>query len=360
MTKLRDYPDRTTHRKRSALPTALQKDIVVLSRVVYGGGDVEPSLSNYVASIKSLPGSAITAAEWEIPDIGGLYREPAIRTGIWPFSRKTRSARSTALEALVERPELSHLFIFHGDGHLREAALRNCSDTPESPFQFVALVYRLNDWVEQVRNAARERANSVFPKTSAEVVAEASLFLFTQMQQLKRWGDDECAILEAALFRPDVLEALANLLVQRHAGPLGRILRQALARPGLETFLPRLAREAAQPMVRAVSLETLIKRRARWQEGHEFRWIDKPYGIGRQVRKYAQRPVEHQLCIETLMREGSRDRAVEVRRAVARGLIDLRHELSPAMKEVGRQFLQDRSPAIREKAEFYLGYLPVS
>jgi len=232
------------------------------------------------------------------------------------------------------------------------------NEPPDNPFEFTAIAYRLNDWVGQVRNAAHGHACKLFPQTSAGVVAEASLFLFTQIQHFGRWGERERHVLETTLYRRDVMPAFAHLLSQRPPGRVGRIFRQALRKPGLDDMLPRLTCEGALPLVRAIALETLIMRRARWMQGYGYEWVDKRFGIRRRVPRFDQRAVEHQLDVEDLLTQAAKDRAVAVRKVVTRGLIDLRHNLSSAMIDVGRLLSQDQSSSVRSRAEFYLKNLP--
>lgn len=82
------------------------------------------------------------------------------------------------MAALTKHPALGYFFIFHGDGHLREAALKCLIEPPDSPFEFAAVTYRLNDWVEQVRDVAYDCASKLFPNVSAEVVAESSFLAY--------------------------------------------------------------------------------------------------------------------------------------------------------------------------------------
>ncbi len=359
MQKFQDYDDLTTYRKRSVLPPELQTAIVELTRELNAGGGARNALSDYVREIEQLPASSIAQAADEIADIGKLYRR-AERTGA---SRVVASLLSypslkTDLDALSKYPELCHLYMFHRDGRLRQAALERLEDAPDSPFMFAALVYRLNDWVSEVRAAARDCATRLFPAASAAVVAEASLFLLGRSFLLQRWGPEERAVFDATLYRGDVMEALADLLIVRRTGPLAQALRLALSRPGLDPMLLRLVKEAAQPLVRAICLETLLNRSACWPVGYTHEWVDKSRGIKRRVCVFEERPVDHRLDLERLMVQGAHDRAAVVRRVAVSAMIRLRHDLSPAMIGTARELSRDKSQAVRSRAEFYLDNLP--
>ncbi len=355
MARYRDYPDIVTDGKRSVLPPALQDAVSLLSQAIAEGKSAEAHLPAYSAELEALPAASIIRAADEIQTIGGLFSAQDIGGGFWTLSRSRRPATRTAqLKALSATPGLSRLFVFHADGHLREAALKLWTDPPGHPFAFAALTYRLNDWVPQVREAARACAEEQFPRTSARVIAEASFFLLPQYRRLGRWGTRGRDVLEAALYRPDVTSELAFLLMQRPAGPVAQVLRQALRRPGLDAALPKLALDAELPHVRAIALETLLLRRASWTVGYRFEWTDKSFGRGRHVPVFEDRTVEHDLDVEQLVLQGARDRAVAVRKVAARGLIRLRDSLPPEMTEVGRLLAKDTAQSVRSLAEYFL------
>lgn len=311
--------------------------------------DVNTHLTSYISELRELPVETIVRAAREIRNTGDLYARPDTKIWFWP-SLPIRAE----LAALTEYPQLANLYVFHADGRLREAALKCLDELPDGPFAFAALTYRLNDWVEQVRDAARGCAKRLFPHISANTIAEASFFLFTQTHLWGRWGPRDRQILEAVVYRRDVMQVFGDLLMRRRSGRIGTILRLALSKPGLDDALPRLAHEAALPHVRAIAFETLIFRRAQWQVGHRYEWIDKRYGLRRRLPRLERRPLIHQLDIEELIAEAAQDGSAVVRKVAARGLIDLRQELSPEMIQVGELLSTDKSMTVRSRAEFYL------
>lgn len=355
MSRTREYPDVVTGKKCSVLPPELQTDIAQLVKAINDDQDPTPHLSSFVRGIKVLPAEAISRACEEIPLIGTLRRRyDHVRT-FWSIFRRTpKPTRGSDLDALARYPQLAQLFIFHRDGWLREAALHSLSKPPDNPFEFTAVVYRLNDWVEPVRSAAAACARRLFPRTSANVVAEASLFLFRQIPKLGRWGERERGLLESTLYRSDVIRALAELLSARRSGPVALPFRHALRRPGLDDMLPRLASESPLPLVRAIAFETLIMKRARWLVQYRYEWVDKRFNIRRLVPEYDSRPVDHQLPVENLLRQAAKDSTVAVRKVAVRGLIDLRNSLSSDMSDLAHALAQDESSAIRERGKFYL------
>ncbi len=337
------------------LPPKLQTDIAMLSKAIDRDMYVGTSLSHYISGIRGLPPEIIVRAAAEIQTIGERHRgweAPGERE--MKLFGPSSPIPKVELPALAKHPQLANLYVFHANGRLREAALKGWPEPPDSPFGFVAIAYRLNDWAKQVRDAACDCADRLFPNVSADIVAEASFYLFTQTRHWGRWGARERHILDTALYRRDVMQVFADLLKCRRSGHVAQVLRHALSQPGLDDALPMLAREAALPPVRAIAYETLIFRRVQWQVGYQYEWIDKRYFLRRRVPELERRPLDHQLDIEKLIVEAAQDRAVVVRKIAARGLIDLREDLSSEMIQVGKLLSRDKAMSVRSRAEFYL------
>lgn len=378
MARLIDYPNICAHKKRSSLPVHLQETIISLMDDVRTGRDISEPLEAYADAVGLLPASSINRAMRDIRHAGRLLRHAPkeslkqrlqylwywIRTAqfknaLYTFNRhsqKIATARSEVL-ALEKQQRLCRLYIFHGDGHMREAALTAWTGPIDSPFIFTAWVYLLNDWCEPVRDAAYRRARELFPQMPANVIASAAFYLFAQIPKLERWGFDERTYIESAMYRQDVKEAFEKQLMQRPAGHVSLIFRHALKRPEFDGRLPEFATHAALPHVRAIAYECLLLRRARWREGFRYQWIDKSHGLRQRVPNFVERKIEHQLDLEELLRQGAHDHAVVVRKVIASTLIKLRTELSSEMREIGEVLAQDRSKSVRSKAEFFLSKL---
>ena len=251
---------------------------------------------------------------------------------------------------LRDVPGLDHLYLFHWNGRLREAALDRLQGGARSPFFFGAIVYRLNDWAWQVRAAAARCAARTFPRTEPAIVAAAALSLLGRTDSWTRWGE-EASHLDDAMSRADVAEALAARLGAATTGPMARVLVQALRRPAMDRHLPELARQARIPAVRATALRTLIEARAAWPAGFGIQWIDKTYGLFRRVRVFDQRPVERAQTVEALVALAAADRAPAVRRVAAEALVRNHASLANADRLVDL-LLRDKSPSIRERAGF--------
>jgi len=292
--------------------------------------------------------ACLAQAETEIVREAQLFRHSP------PLSFMARLfGRSRTLgEQLSGTDQLEKLFLFHRDGHLREAALRKFDGPIESPFIITAVAWRLNDWVPEVRNAAQACASRCFPKTSALTIAQAALVLLLRRSSWGRW-EDEREWLSAEISRPDVASELTDLIIRSPIGPNARVLREALRTPWLDFALTRIAGEAVQPETRAVAYETLISGKARWPTGWRWRWIDKTIGRRRAETVFAERPLALDVSRESLIAHALEDRAGVVRSVAMSGVIRFREQLRDA-KSIARRFADDPSRGVRERAEFIL------
>lgn len=250
---------------------------------------------------------------------------------------------------------LEYLFILHRDGRLREAALFKIRGPVPNAFLFVAIAWRLNDWVEPVRTAAARCARSVFPQTAPEVVANAALALLDRRATWKRWGPEQ-AVLDQAFARADVAEQLAIRFATQRTGPMGSLLRQCLSNDTMDAHLDRLAAEAAQPAVRACATQTLIEGEASWPSGWRWRWIDKSMGLRRRETAFARRPLKVSIGRADVIRRGLRDRAATVRFIALAGLLEHLDEL-PDAHALAERACGDSSPSVCTRAKFLLDRL---
>lgn len=311
-----------------------------------------PQLNLLVDRLRALPAASATRIEGRLRSAGALYSiEP--HPQCWtPLRQQQRRTRAGHLAALGQAPALAHLYVFHADGYVREAAIRSLTVPPASAFEIAAIALRLNDWVAEVRGAARDYAERTFSGIAPEVAAAAAEHLLTQIELRRRWSEEDRASLIALFARAEVVAAIAGRLMQMRTGPAATLLRQTLRNPGIDALLPELARHAHLTSVRAIALDALVMRRARWVTGFERQWIDKTYGISRRVPVFAERPIVHGLDVEALVAEAARDRATAVRKVACAWLIANMSELPPAVHDLVAALAEDKTPSIRERARF--------
>ena len=92
----------------------------------------------------------------------------------WEFSRALETS-TPAKWKLWEQPTpfLTWIDLCSGDGFKREKTLRTLSGAAPNSFFFAVAVRRLNDWVPQVREAAREKLSEI-----AKTQIQNSLLMF--------------------------------------------------------------------------------------------------------------------------------------------------------------------------------------
>jgi hypothetical protein len=335
---------------RSALSPALAAKLTAL-----GGrlGQSDGELEDVLTDLSALPANLIVRASREIAMATrfGWWRERNGLLFLTPFSNP-----SSAPELLKKNPDYAWLFLFHPSGYVREAALDSINSPPTSPFFFSALAWRLNDWVLPVRRAAGRCATRVLHRTSADVAANAALYLLDRRFVWGRWSD-EPKVLDAAFARQDVIAALVGHLQQGSTGPLTSCLRNALRYPDIDQQLPRLAAAAAQPGVRAIAYQCLISGKAAWFVGFDWVWIDKVFNRRGRVPKLETRDLQRTRSAADLIREAARDKSAFVRRVAADALIAARSQL-PDEEALIAHLAKDRNRAVRSRADFMLRHPP--
>jgi hypothetical protein len=331
------------------IPLPLGRALACVGAKLSAQHDVAADFVGIVDGLNALPPEMLGAAERDIYEAADLFPD---RCDAHSFLARMLHARLAAQTQLERVPGLEYLFVFHRDGHLREAALRKISGGLPSAFLFAAVAWRLNDWAPPVRAAAAECAARTFPLTRPEVVAEAAQALVTREASWRRWGDER-AVLIGTFDRPDVAACLAEAIIARQTGPTARILQFALRGAGLDPHLERIAREAVQPAVRALAFRTLVDGYARWPEGWEFRWIDKSMGLRRQQTAFRQRPLGSPPARDLIIEAAAVDRSASVRKVALDGLI--RHDLEgPQTRRIAARLLSDPARSVRERAEFVM------
>jgi hypothetical protein len=324
-------------RRRGSLPEALAVDLRDLGEDLRAGRDPVARLRVVLEGLDVLPPSAVAQAEQTVRSSCQLYS--------YGVGYGRLMERELAL--LEGTPGLKYLFLFHGNGHFRAAALERIDSALASPFWVSAVAYRLNDWAGPVRAAAVRCVERVFPAARADAIAEAALFLFLRRRQWQR-GRKEAAILDQAFTRSEVCRALARLLMTVTTGPAGRVLSLALERPGLDEHLFDLASGAVMPTIRAVALKTLLWHRATWFVRFDRAWVNKPYNISRLVPVTGERPVRHDIPLHRLASIGLRDKSLMVRLVLVDTLVAWR-DRSADLQVYVRTLAADRNPTIRQR-----------
>ncbi len=333
-----------TTRRHPVLPDVVQGHLRRLGEDIRSGRNLTPGLEAVLAEFDVLPPELAIAGDREVANLCGLHSSMRF------LASNAVSPAYWEVGLLARWPGLEWLCIFHGDGRLREKALDRINVPPRNAFLFAALSNRLNDWAWQVRTAAERCARRVFPATMPDVVADTAMFLLERKRFWQRWGGEELA-LDNALLRQDVAGPLADRIMAQMSGPVAAVLGETLRGIAMDAYLPAIAREAAQPGVRAVAFRCLIERRASWFESYTREWVDKPLGISRRVPVLGGRPLNVVRPREELIALAAADRTAAVRRVAADALIKYRSELEDVDTLAGL-LAADQNPGVHERMAF--------
>lgn len=332
---------------RTVLPSALHDALAEVGAKLERGDRIGSELEKALHLLAGLSPGQIIKAEAEIAAAACLHH--------WVLSSPLEASlfrHPTGYKQLLRTPKLEYLFLFHRNGRLREAALMKLSEGLPTPFLFVAVAWRLNNWAKPVRQAAARCARQCFPLTSPEVVARAAVALLVRQTSWRRWGEER-ELVDQAFARADVAKHLFDTLIRNVTGPMPSVLRHALRAPALDSYLKRIVHEAVQPRVRAVALDTLIQGRSEWPSGYGWQWVDKSSGLRQQVTTFDHRTLTVAVAKGELIALGVRDRSAAVRRVALDGV--MRHLLgTPEGREYAALLVADRSSSVRERAEFIL------
>jgi hypothetical protein len=248
----------------------------------------------------------------------------------------------------------SFLDLAHHDGHRREATLRTPGLSLDVPLAWGLALYRLNDWVPEVRVAAREMLP--IHAQSANPAVLATSFLATLLEDLQwlRVTDQEEQAMAAVFCVPGVAEVMRSKLIAAMTGPASRIARQASRFPDMDSQWEEVARQSVQPSVRAVATRILISQKAiyqvNWQEYQRC-----PSQTWRRSRRYLrERVAPTGLTFVEAIELSAQDRSAQVRRIAADALVRATHRLSREEWAIAEKLAVDRHASIRSLAQFVL------
>jgi hypothetical protein len=355
MQKVPEYSDLFTHRKRSVFSEAAQKAIAQLGHSFQNKAVTAQMIDTFRFELREIPAEAVPRGSFEIREIAKLYQQYPYQSpsGIGSRFLQAFGFSSANIDGIFhEHPNLAWLLMFHSNGYVREAAIRALKTAPNCAFELAAVVYRMNDWVENVRTASMIYARKFFPIMEAEIISGSTFFLLPQLTLLNRWDDSAISVVKEGVYRPDVLNKLKERFLSTCTGKVSQSLRQILKQSDFDRNLEELALNAKLPKVRAVAVETLLIGRARWLIGYRREWVDKVYGINRRVAEFKTRDVKVDFEQILILRTAAQDKSYEVRRVVADFLATRGQNMTPQMIEILDRLLDDKSPAVRARIEF--------
>jgi hypothetical protein len=335
---------------RSSIYDPDQQDAMIsVSSLARGEAPSPRALSQADRAVCATPPEALAQAEAQIRGLASLQRMYRARFD-WR-SMGTRHDELRPVTAFDQRPGLARLYLFHSNGFLREAACEAITSLNGSAFILCALYARANDWVPQVRTAARKALERLLPTADHPTLIAA---LPTLMFRISEWErlDNKPELIRQLMCRTAVQAAVIDYLMTAQYGPVGRVFRTALANTFLDAKLLELGRGAASPQVRSIALETLLFQRARRRTGYTYEWVDKSFGHKRRVAKVEERRLSKARDAPALLRMMLADHASLMRKHAADYLIQFGRE-GLSLEEI-RPLAADPNPGVAERVAFYL------
>lgn len=275
-----------------------------------------------------------------------------VRLGYW--ERLIRSELDSNLY-LTAQSKLTWLDIVNADGYKREKSLRALSkDGAPNAFSLALAVRRLNDWVPQVRTAAREVLPSLLKNTEPKYVTEVLCMLLINWHS---WGKME--EIDKHLFLDMVIsEEMALLLKSRlifsTSGPMPSLLSQ-IGRTGiLDNYLNEIASNAVQPYVRAKAFRCLFEGRLFWLERREFQPARGFYGQDTFTPIIGERKITVHVPLLDLLHRAANDPSSIVRKVAAEFVIRNIETLGSDARDFATRFAADSSVNVAEQGSYIL------
>lgn len=273
----------------------------------------------------------------------------------WEFSKALEvSNRSRWNLWATSTPFLTWIDLCSGDGFKREKTLRALSGAAPNSFFFALAVRRLNDWVPQVREAAREKLPIIAKVSDPEHVVDV---LCVTLPHWSSWGRmeeaDKRTLLEITSIE-EVAQSLKLRIISVASGPMTSILAQAGRTDTLDRCLSEIAKEAIQPSVRAKAYRSLLEGKMVWSEGRKWEWTDKQYCKGRLKPILSERSLSVTSPFLETLKLAAVDHSPMVRRVAGEMLIRELTTIGEESLKLANLLACDSSPSVAERGQFAL------
>ncbi|TQV69715.1 hypothetical protein FKG94_22670 [Exilibacterium tricleocarpae] len=280
------------------------------------------------------------------------YWERLIRS---EFSSALRNLNPPKWKVWPKPKELvTWLDLISCDGYKREKALRALSGAAPNTFFFSLAVRRLNDWVPQVRKAAREKLSEIARSTDPRYVVEALCIALSNWNSWGRIEEADKKVLLQIICEEEIAKALRSKLISSASGPMPSLFSQLGRTPILDGKIEEIATSAIQPSVRAKAYRSLFEGRIVWIEGRKWEWTDIRYCEGKLKPIVSERKLNTQTPLLEILKRSSEDRSSIVRRVSAEILIRELGNLGDVARVLAEQFASDKSHPVSERGEFAL------
>jgi hypothetical protein len=299
--------------------------------------------------------SILTQATSRLPLTHLAHWEQVIRDEL-THAERSQSNRPWWKPRIEPRRFLTWLDLVSWDGHVRERVLRTLSGPVPNGFFFALALRRLNDWVPQVRAAAREKLPLLARDSMPEDVARALCAMLSTWTSWGRLEDADRQVLETLLGLPKIDQLIKHKVMSSAVGPMAFTLSQVACSHVLDEHLPDIAEKAVQPTVRAFAYRALLAGKVVWVKQQRWIWVDVSAGRGRMQSILDERPLvaQHALDSLPLLRAALADRSPIVRRIAGEVLIRDAASLGDAALPLVHKLAEDTSPGLAQRGAFIL------
>ncbi|MCU7841937.1 MAG: hypothetical protein KZQ82_07365 [Candidatus Thiodiazotropha sp. (ex Lucinoma annulata)] len=296
--------------------------------------------------------SALIDATSQLPLSSFDYWERFIRS---EFSIALRESTPPKWKVWSKPKEiLTWLDLISWDGYRREKTLRTLSRAAPSIFFFSLAVRRLNDWVPQVREAARVKLPEIAKATDPQYVVEALCIALSNWNSWGRIEEADKKVLLQIICEERIAVSLRSKLITSISGPMPSLFSQLGRTTILDGNIGEIASLAIQPSVRAKAYRSLFEGRIAWTEGRKWEWTDIRYCEGRLKPIVSERKITTETSLLDLMQNSAKDRSSVVRRISAEILIRELASLGSIARDFAERFASDKSYAVAERGRFAL------
>lgn len=303
-------------------------------------GNAPPDMSSLIDLTSSL--TLVNMDDWERLVRGGIY-----------FA-KNRPKPPKWMFWATPNPFPTWIDLCSGDGFKRERTLRALTGAAPNGFFFALTVRRLNDWVPEVRAAAREKLPSIAAASNPAHVASVIFSILPHWSSWGRMGALDKQVLLDILSTENIASHLKSHIISTAAGPIAELLAQAGRTHALDACLQDIASGAVQPAVRAKAYRALIQGEMVWLEGRKWEWTDIRYCKGHLRAVHGHRTLCSDVPRQDALRAAICDRSARVRSVAGDVLMREPESLGPWAAELARQLASDKHPALAARGDFLL------
>ena len=255
------------------------------------------------------------------------------------------------------RTIITWIDICSADGFKREKTLRTLSGAAPNSFFFALAVRRLNDWVPQVRKAAREKLPEIAKNSDPEQVVDVLCAILPYWNSWGRMENADKQVLIDITSIEEVVHSLKSRVISATFGPMTSVLAQAGRAEIIDRYLYEIAQNAIQPSVRAKAYRCLLEKKMVWFAGRKWKWTDKQYCKGRFEPILCDRAISVASPFLETLKLAARDRSPMVRRVAGEMLIRKLKLIGAKSIKLAELLASDSSPSVAKRGRFALDRL---